>query len=68
MLNGRLRPSNKKYIVYFIIEFKILAIKTEINNMHTIFLLKKNIKSNIIKTILGYLSMSHSILAICSNS
>ena len=41
MLNGRLRPSNKKYIVYFIIEFKILAIKTKINNMHTIFFIEE---------------------------
>ena len=28
--------------------------KAETNNMHTIFLLKKNVRSNIIKTILGY--------------
>ena len=31
------------------------AMKTEIDNMHTIFLLKKNVRSNIIKTILEYL-------------
>ena len=35
------------------IEFKVLAIKAETNDIHTIFLLKKNIKNNIIKTILG---------------
>jgi len=37
------------------IKFKVLAIKTEINNIHIIFLLKKNIRNNIIKTILKYL-------------
>ena len=36
-------------------EFKVLAIKTETDNMYTIFLLKKNISSNIIKIILEYL-------------
>ena len=42
-------------MVKFMIEFKTLAIKAEINDMYTIFLLKKNIRSDIIKTILGYL-------------
>jgi len=37
------------------IKFKILAIKTKTDNMHAIFLLKKNIRSNIINTQLGYL-------------
>jgi len=32
----------------------MLAMKAKTNNMHAIFLLKKNIKSNIIKAILGY--------------
>ena len=32
-----------------------MIIKTRIDDMHTIFLLKKNIKSDIIKTILEYL-------------
>jgi len=45
----------KKYIVDFIIEFKVLAIKAETDNIHTIFLLKKNVRSDIIKTILEYL-------------
>ena len=36
------------------IEFKVLAIKTETDDIYTIFLLKKNVRSNIIKTILGY--------------
>ena len=29
--------------------------KVDINELHTIFLLKKNVQHNIIKTILGYL-------------
>jgi len=37
------------------IKFEVLAIKAKTNDMHTIFLLKKNIRINIIKTILGYL-------------
>ena len=36
------------------IKFEALAIKAETNNMHAIFLLKKNIRTDIIKTILGY--------------
>jgi len=36
------------------IKFEILAIKAETNNMYTIFLLKKNIRTDIIKKILGY--------------
>ena len=31
----------KKYIVDFIIEFKVLAIKADMDELHTIFLLKK---------------------------
>jgi len=41
--------------VNFIIEFEVLVIKTGTNNIHDIFLLKKNVKTNIIKIILGYL-------------
>ena len=37
----------KKYITNFIIEFETLVIKTRIDDIHTIFLLKKNIKSDI---------------------
>ena len=37
------------------IEFKALSMKAETDDIHTIFLLKKNVRSNIIKTILGYL-------------
>jgi len=46
----------KKYIANFMIEFETLAMKAETNNLHAIFLLKKNIWTDIIKTILEYLS------------
>ena len=36
------------------IEFNVLAMKTETDDMYTIFLLKKNVWVDIIKTILGY--------------
>jgi len=36
------------------IEFDILAMKADTNELHAIFLLKKNVQYNIIKTILGY--------------
>lgn len=36
----------KKHIADFMIKFEVLAIKAETDNMHTIFLLKKNVKSN----------------------
>ena len=36
------------------IEFKALDIKTKTNNIYIIFLLKKNVRTNIIKIILGY--------------
>jgi len=36
------------------IKFKALAMKAKTNDRHMMFLLKKNVKSNIIKTILGY--------------
>jgi len=39
------------------IKFKALAMKAETDNLYAIFLLKKNIWMNIIKTILGYLLM-----------
>ena len=45
---------SKKHIVDFIIEFKVLAMKAKTDNLHTIFLLKKNVWTNIIKTILEY--------------
>ena len=44
----------KKNTVDFIIEFETLAMKTNTDELHTIFLLKKNIRQNIIKMILEY--------------
>jgi len=40
------------------IEFEALAMKTETDNIYAIFLLKKNIRTNIIKMILGYLPIA----------
>ena len=45
----------KKYIDNFIIKFEVLAMKAETNDIHVIFLLKENIQTDIIKTILKYL-------------
>ena len=36
------------------IEFEALAMKAETDEMHAIFLLKKNVRTDIIKKILGY--------------
>ena len=36
------------------IEFDVLATKADTNDLHAIFLLKKNVRQDIIKTILGY--------------
>ena len=44
----------KKNTVDFMIEFEALAMKADIDELHAIFLLKKNIRQDIIKTILGY--------------
>ena len=44
----------KKNTADFMIEFDILAIRADIDELHTIFLLKKNVQLDIIKTILGY--------------
>ena len=38
----------------FMIEFEALATKADTDELHTIFLLKKNVQYDIIKTILGY--------------
>jgi len=40
--------------VDFIIEFEVLAMKADTDELHTIFLLKKNAQQDIIKIILGY--------------
>ena len=45
----------KKNIADFIIEFKALAMKADTDKLYAIFLLKKNVQQDIIKTILGYL-------------
>ena len=37
------------------IEFKTLAMKANTNELYVIFLLKRNVWTDIIKTILGYL-------------
>ena len=42
------------------IEFDVLAMKAETDDMHVIFLLKKNVQADIIKTILGYPPMAAS--------
>jgi len=44
----------KRNTADFIIEFKALAMKADTDELHAIFLLKKNVRHNIIKTILGY--------------
>ena len=38
----------------FIIEFEALAMKADTDELHAIFLLKKNVRQDIIKTILEY--------------
>jgi len=48
----------KKYIADFMIDFEALDIKAETDDIHIIFLLKKNVRSNIIKIILEYLSVA----------
>jgi len=40
------------------IEFKALAMKADTDELHIIFLLKKNMQQDIIKTILGYLPIA----------
>ena len=41
-------------MVDFMIKFKVLAMKADTDELYVIFLLKKNIRHDIIKTILGY--------------
>ena len=48
----------KQNIADFMIEFKILTMKADIDELHAIFLLKKNVQQDIIKTILEYLSIA----------
>jgi len=44
----------KRNTADFIIEFEALAMKADMDELHAIFLLKKNVQHDIIKTILGY--------------
>ena len=44
----------KKNTADFMIEFEALATKADTDELHAIFLLKKNVQQDIIKTILGY--------------
>ena len=48
----------KKNTVDFMIEFKVLAMKVDMDELYVIFLLKKNIQQDIIKTILEYLPIA----------
>jgi len=48
----------KKNIVDFMIKFDTLAMKMDTDELHTIFLLKKNVQPDIIKMILGYSSIA----------
>ena len=45
-------------MVDFMIEFETLAIKADTDKLHAIFLLKKNVRHNIIKMILEYLPIA----------
>ena len=44
----------KKNIADFRIKFEALAMKIDTDKLYVIFLLKKNVRADIIKTILGY--------------
>ena len=44
----------KRNTADFMIEFEALAMKADMDELHAIFLLKKNMRHDIIKTILGY--------------
>ena len=48
----------KKNTADFIIEFEALAMKADTDKLHMIFLLKKNVRYDIIRTILGYLPIT----------
>ena len=47
----------RKDTANFMIEFEVLAMKVNTDKLYAIFLLKKNVRADIIKTILGYLSI-----------
>ena len=48
----------KRNTANFMIEFEVLTMKADIDKLHAIFLLKKNMRQDIIKTILGYPSIA----------
>ena len=48
----------KKNTVDFMIEFDTLAMKADTDELHAIFLLKKNVQQDIIETILEYLPIA----------
>jgi len=48
----------KKNTVDFMIKFDALAMKADTDKLYAIFLLKKNVQPDIIKTILGYLPIA----------
>jgi len=48
----------KKNTADFMIKFDALAMKADTDELHAIFLLKKNVRQDIIKTILGYLPIA----------
>ena len=48
----------KRNTADFMIEFEALATKVDTDELHAIFLLKKNVQQDIIKTILGYPPMA----------
>jgi len=48
----------KKNTIDFMIEFNTLAMKADTNELHAIFILKKNARQDIIKTILEYLPIA----------
>jgi len=48
----------KRNTANFIIKFEALAMKADTNELHAIFLLKKNTRQDIIKTISGYPPMA----------
>ena len=45
----------KKHIIDFIMEFEALVMKMKTNDIYTIFLLKKNVRSDIVKMVSQYL-------------
>ena len=46
--------TGKRNTADFMIEFEVLAMKADTDELHAIFLLKKNVRHDIIKMILGY--------------